>query len=163
MHLLSDAMLTVEEVDTEGVSSPVSSLRDSYPPEPRSAPTLASVQEGNAAEGCSREEESPERPANGAPSSQAAASGLRWKNIGASRPVEGRELENSQLADALQTKTEFTPDEWDNFEIANVRENDFVKSRNNYFMPALPAKNYWGTLRCVHEKAHLSWRTLYGT
>ena len=66
--------------------------------------------------------------------------------------MEGRELKNPELANALQTKTEFTPDEWDDFEIGDVRENDFVNSRNTYFTPAPPKKNYWGALRCVHNK-----------
>ena len=139
--------------DTPSQPFPGSSVRDSPPPEPRSAPRSASVQGGDAtAGGAAQEEESPGGAADGAPASQAAASGLRWKNIGDSRPMEGRELKNPKLANALQTKTEFTPDEWDDFEIGDVRENDFVNSRNTYFTPAPPKKNYWGALRCVHNK-----------
>ena len=126
---------------------PASSVRDSPPPDDATA--------GGAA----REGESPGGAAGGAPSSQAAASGLRWKNIGDSRPMEGRELKNPELANALQTKTEFTPDEWDDFGIGDVRENDFVNSRNTYFTPAPPKKNYWGALRCVHNTCTIACTT----
>ena len=146
--------------DTPSQPFPGSSVRDSPPPEPRSAPRSASVQGGDAtAGGAAQEEESPGGAAGGAPSSQAAASGLRWKNIGDSRPMEGRELKNPKLANALQTKTEFTPDEWDDFGIGDVRENDFVNSRNTYFTPAPPKKNYWGALRCVHNTCTIACTT----
>ena len=64
------------------------------------------------------------------------ALGLKWQNVGSSKPAMGQELEHQQLCEALGDKTEFTQHEWDGFNITNLREDHFVKSGDNYFKPA---------------------------
>lgn len=63
-------------------------------------------------------------------------SGLKWQNIGASRPSEGRQLTSPKLAAALQTKLEFTQEEWDTFGIPHVHEDDFIRAGSSFFKPA---------------------------
>ena len=67
------------------------------------------------------------------------ASGLNWEQI--SEPAalaQGRELQNSNLAAALASKTDFTftQQEWDAFGIHKLRTNHFVQSGGRYFKPA---------------------------
>eukprot|EP00966_Prymnesium_polylepis_P186070 4312850-Prymnesium_polylepis.1 len=42
-------------------------------------------------------------------------SGLKWEQAGISKPVDGMELINKKLAEALKTKTEFSQKEWEEF------------------------------------------------
>jgi hypothetical protein len=71
------------------------------------------------------------------------ASGLKWKKIGPHKPIDGLELMNSRnsdrLAEALSRRTEFTPQEWEEFDISNLRMAHFVKSGDFYFKPSKSA------------------------
>jgi hypothetical protein len=71
-------------------------------------------------------------------------SGLNWKNTGRMKPPKGRELTNSNLAEALKNKSEilqwrnkclFTEEEWDSFGIGELRSGDFMKAGNCYYKP----------------------------
>ena len=61
--------------------------------------------------------------------------GLRWTFAGATPPPSGRDLENSSLSDALMHKTDFTPQEWEEFGVSHARMDDYVKSGESYFKP----------------------------
>ena len=69
---------------------------------------------------------------------QGSASGLMWRKAGDTKPVHGRNLENSELAEALTRKIEFRQQEWDKFGIKDLCIDDFVKSGESYFQPAAP-------------------------
>lgn len=62
--------------------------------------------------------------------------GLRWENVGPTKPAFGQELDKPQLCEALDDKTEFTQQEWDGFGITNLRNDHFVKRGDDYFRPA---------------------------
>ena len=62
-------------------------------------------------------------------------SGLKWLDIGANPPVHGRELFNEQLAEALQSASEFKRWEWDSFGISDLSKDDYIKSKDTYFKP----------------------------
>ncbi len=67
---------------------------------------------------------------------QSHALGLKWRNVGPTEPASGQELDNPQLSEALDKKTEFTQQEWDGFRIVNLRMDHFVKRGDDYFKPA---------------------------
>ena len=68
------------------------------------------------------------------------ASGLKWEETSASTapstPAQGRELKNSKLAAALLQRTEFAPQEWDEFGVYGLDMDNFIKSGGRYFKPA---------------------------
>ena len=66
---------------------------------------------------------------------QKCCSGLRWLVAGDTEPTTGHNLQNANLAEALQKKTEFTQQEWDAFGIKDLREDHIIKSGNSYFKP----------------------------
>ena len=72
---------------------------------------------------------------------QGSASGLMWRKAGDTKPVHGRNLENSELAEALTRKIEFSQQEWDKFGIKDLCIDDFVKSGESYFTPAAQCMN----------------------
>lgn len=72
------------------------------------------------------------------------ASGLKWNDIGTTRPDTGREIHNESLSLALRAKTAFSQEEWDTFSITYMYFEDFVKSSDKYFRP---------TQTHVHSKA----------
>lgn len=59
-----------------------------------------------------------------------------WMNVGASEPTTGRNLAHVQLAEALQIKTEFSQQEWDEFQIRGLHTDHYIKSGDSYFRPA---------------------------
>jgi hypothetical protein len=63
------------------------------------------------------------------------ALGLNWRNAGAVRPAQGREIFSSELAEALTSKTTFTQKEWDGFGLGEVGSEDFIKAEASYFKP----------------------------
>jgi len=69
----------------------------------------------------------------------AAASGLKWKNVGTQKPSTGLEITSQALANALRSKVEFNDDEWKAFDISVLRYNHFLKSGDSYFKPAAAA------------------------
>lgn len=64
--------------------------------------------------------------------------GLRWQDIGTTQPTEGRLITNVALANALQSRTEFDQDELNAFGIADLRENDYIRSTGSYFIQKAP-------------------------
>lgn len=62
-------------------------------------------------------------------------SGLQWEDVGDTKPLSGRELDNMDLVLALFDKTEFLKQEWDAFGIKDLRFDDFVKRGAHYFKP----------------------------
>ena len=71
-----------------------------------------------------------------------AASGLKWRNIGTTKPVVGTEMvvndkspAHKRLADALEGKTEFTVDEWLAFGTMDLRMGHYIKAGDTYFQP----------------------------
>ena len=65
-----------------------------------------------------------------------AASGLVWINVGRSEPAVGRNLAHAGLALALQRKTEFIQQEWEEFGIWGLHTDHYIKSGDSYFQPA---------------------------
>ena len=74
--------------------------------------------------------------------------GLRWRTW-PTKPIDGRNLWNPELAEALSLRTEkkegkgrdvimFTQQEWETFGIKNLPVGSFVKSGDMYFMPDNP-------------------------
>jgi hypothetical protein len=63
-------------------------------------------------------------------------SGLNWKKMDPVNPRIGRELSNPGLATALESRTEFTQQEWDEFGITSLHTDDFIKVGGSYFKPA---------------------------
>jgi len=74
--------------------------------------------------------------------------GLKWRKWHA-KPIDGRNLWNPELAEALSLRTEkkegkgrdvimFTQQEWETFGIKNLPVGSFVKSGDMYFMPDNP-------------------------
>lgn len=62
-------------------------------------------------------------------------SGLYWEFVGISRPIRGVPLINVELSIALQTKQIFTEDEWIQFNVNNLRQDNYVNSNNKYYKP----------------------------
>lgn len=60
--------------------------------------------------------------------------GLKW-NAGATKPPGAKELQNDSLAVALLHKTEFTLEEWRDFDILDLRSDHFVESGGCYYTP----------------------------
>ena len=63
------------------------------------------------------------------------ASGLSWLSAGATRPASGRELSNDRLAEALSKRQAFTQEEWEAFEVTDLRKTDFIRSGESYYRP----------------------------
>jgi hypothetical protein len=65
--------------------------------------------------------------------------GLKWQNHGTTEPTEGRLLANKKLAEALETRTEFTKVDWDTFGIGleDLRVDDYIKSGAYFFKSAV--------------------------
>ena len=61
--------------------------------------------------------------------------GLTWKEAGAMKPTQGRELSNPALASTLESKAEFTQQEWSAFGIGDLRPDDFIRAGGSYFRP----------------------------
>jgi hypothetical protein len=64
------------------------------------------------------------------------ATGLKWKNLGTEKPKYGKQINNEKLSNKfLESKLEFTYNEWSKFEINNLIGSDYVKAGNNYYQP----------------------------
>jgi len=62
--------------------------------------------------------------------------GLKWRNLGATKPTSGLLFQNTVLANALATKTEFSKEEWAAFGIPDLNIDNFIKSGLSFFKPA---------------------------
>ena len=65
---------------------------------------------------------------------------LRWHSVGPTRPVEGRELTNGEMAAKLSSATlnaVYTQIEWQKFGIEDLSADDFIRSADGklYFQP----------------------------
>lgn len=69
------------------------------------------------------------------------ALGVKWRYIGTTAPNEGTELINKALAKALNSKREFTVEEWRKFQISDLVRNNYIKSGNDYYVPVLVESN----------------------
>ena len=73
--------------------------------------------------------------------------GLEWTRT--TRPQKGQELSNKAhrqssnptLASALQSKTVFTREGWNDFRIQDLRKDSFIKSGDLYFKPTMMRKH----------------------
>ena len=68
------------------------------------------------------------------------ASGLRWRNCGAMRPSDGRELTHAPLSEVLknfqfESEALLSPDEWAGLEITGLSLGHFVKAGAAFFRP----------------------------
>ena len=69
-------------------------------------------------------------------SEPAVASGLKWRAVGRVKPKFGVMVVNEDLAEFLETQTEFTLDEWDSFGVSSLHCEHYVKgSSGRYFQP----------------------------
>jgi hypothetical protein len=65
------------------------------------------------------------------------ASGLTWYEAISEELVNGTELSNKKLAEALlHNKTKFTSDEWEDFGINELKREHFIKCGDKYYKPA---------------------------
>ena len=66
--------------------------------------------------------------------------GLKWQWANDIKPTRGSELISSKLSEALQSKSEFTQDEWDEFGIKGVNKEtismSYIKSGFSFYRPA---------------------------
>jgi Ran GTPase-activating protein (RanGAP) involved in mRNA processing and transport len=62
--------------------------------------------------------------------------GLRWKEVGMEKPKTGAEIENSELAAALEQKSEFGQREFDTFKVDKFSCDCYIKVDDKYFTPA---------------------------
>jgi hypothetical protein len=60
---------------------------------------------------------------------------LKWENVGQTKPATGKELQNANLSSALNSKTEFTQQEWNNFGIINLDNDNYINVGGNYYKP----------------------------
>jgi hypothetical protein len=65
--------------------------------------------------------------------------GLKWKEVGSKKPSTGTEFNNGPLAAALQKQVEFTKEEWERFQVADLSSDSYIKAGDRYFKPADPA------------------------
>ena len=84
--------------------------------------------------------------------------GLQWKEVGKKRKMKKPEhlLTNDALAAALQTRTEFTEEEWGAFGVSNLRPDHRVLSDTTYFAPVVLEEI--GQLFQIAEKLHCGGR-----
>jgi len=66
----------------------------------------------------------------------APSTGLKWKEAGFGKPRTGTEMKNDLLAAALQKKVEFKKEEWETFQVGNLRSDTYIKAGSRYFQPA---------------------------
>jgi hypothetical protein len=72
------------------------------------------------------------------------ASGLKWRNVGSSRPEKGSRLNNAKLEEALPKKADssgkvdLTASEWRAFDVKELSMDHFVKAGDAYFQPVEP-------------------------
>jgi len=60
----------------------------------------------------------------------------KWRRVGYIQPTVGTEMHNDKLAEAINDKTSacaFDKEEWEEFEVAGLRPDHFIKSGDAYF------------------------------
>lgn len=63
--------------------------------------------------------------------------GLNWKNIGVTKPKEGRELKNQKLLKLIKQNTVIEYLEYEYLNIKDLHYTDYVKIDNNYYKPII--------------------------
>ena len=63
--------------------------------------------------------------------------GLKWVNCGYHKPLHGIEIKSSELAAALQTKSEFSQAELEAFELPPITYQSCIKVGVKYFKPGV--------------------------
>jgi WD40 repeat protein len=63
-------------------------------------------------------------------------SGLKWRNVGTTRPATGRQIHNSNLAEAILAVKNLKEREWESFGISQLGIDDYILAGENYFQPA---------------------------
>eukprot|EP00966_Prymnesium_polylepis_P108973 2521791-Prymnesium_polylepis.1 len=61
--------------------------------------------------------------------------GLKWEETGTEKPTKGKQITHRKLAEALESQTVFSQQEWDEFGVKKLQEHDFIKSDESYFKP----------------------------
>ena len=64
--------------------------------------------------------------------------GLRWSIVSDREAKGGTELTNEALSAALATKTEFTKQEWESFNVPKIRRGSTIRVGGSFFVPAPP-------------------------
>ena len=77
-----------------------------------------------------------------APQSDAVELGLLWERVSERDTAGGHEIQNAALATALETRTEFSPEEWQKFNVEDLSMDMFVKAHfqhhYSYYKPVAP-------------------------
>ncbi len=64
---------------------------------------------------------------------------LKWEEVGSEKPATGTEIKNNLLAAALQKKVEkrveFKKEEWEEFQVADLHNDSYIKAGDRYFKP----------------------------
>ena len=76
-------------------------------------------------------------PVDDQPTRTSPPSGLRWIDIGFEKPTSGDEIDNADLATALENKTEFTKEELSQMNVSNLSHHSYIKANDTYFKPAV--------------------------
>ena len=63
--------------------------------------------------------------------------GSRWRSIGSTRPMIGREIDNRALANALRERLEISPSELAAWGLTDLRRRDFIRAGSSYFQPVV--------------------------
>ena len=76
-------------------------------------------------------------PVKDQPTRTSPPSGLKWIDIGFEKPTSGDEIDNANLATALENKTEFTMEELSQMNVSNLSHHSYIKANDTYFKPAV--------------------------
>ena len=76
-------------------------------------------------------------PVNSGKDPAQAPLGLKWQEIGSTKPKAGTEIHNQALAAALQKRVDFSKTEWDSFKISNLSQLCFIKVGDKFFQPVV--------------------------
>jgi len=69
--------------------------------------------------------------------------GLNWEQLGASKPLQGRELQSAELAEALMSSTTLTSEQWTGCGIHDLGNEDYIRLPDgSYCRPADPISNF---------------------
>eukprot|EP00966_Prymnesium_polylepis_P276269 6382422-Prymnesium_polylepis.1 len=62
---------------------------------------------------------------------------LKWSEAATKPPAKGAELCNKNLSKALETKAEFTEQEWKQLGVSELTTAHFIRSGDDFFQPAM--------------------------
>ena len=64
--------------------------------------------------------------------------GLKWRNVGEVEPSDGEKLINFKLSEALKNTPYFEQEEWQDFDIKDLRAEHYIESGATFFKPFSP-------------------------